>query len=70
MKLNPLATIRTLVDLVGVIVDLIHRGEPERIEAILPTELRVTLERRIADERARHKFAARTDETKQVIRDA
>ena len=70
MKTNPLATIRTLVDLVGIIVDLIHRGEPERIEEILPAELRTTLAKRVADEEARLKFAPRTDEVKQVIRDA
>lgn len=70
MKLNPLTAIETLTDLIGVIVRLLRRGEIERIEAILPAELRTTLAKRVADEQARLKFAARTDETKPVIRDA
>lgn len=70
MTANAISALRVAASLVTWIVEAIAAGKPERVEAIFPAELRTTIAKRVSDEQARLKFAARTDETKPVIRDA
>lgn len=65
---NALHTLDVLVRFVAFVVKAIKDGKPERVDKIIPIELRTTLARRLADAEAEEKF--RGDETRPVIRDA
>lgn len=64
MKLDPIVdamkTIGSVVELVKYAIEAVRRGEPERVAAIIPEQLRTSIARAVAEARAAEKFGATT----------